>query len=259
MSENVKEPLNPEHFLKIPNAFKEAVLRSEEALRQAEIGMRKTRESYGRELEVAKEAMIAKLDAGETTGDPLHDQLLRLYGFKRESIDPVLILNKKLRNNQDKLLAMLLAETRETGMVQSEQYRTHYTLYIGLIEGELMFEPTEYSPISYVLPIQRFFKTDPTGIHANGEFVRKRLITGVGKNGEKDVIHLNLHGNPFVNGEIRRGMSQAWFYVGDEIEPSLRQRNVFQSLFDEEKLSRYIESVRTAPDEKGGVVPIGGS
>jgi hypothetical protein len=108
------------------------------------------------------------LSSGQTTGNPLTDEIVRWFGLDKSTIDKILAFNESLTRAKEILIAVPRCECTKHVMFPTESCRNEYSTFVGYIYGipsgrriELKLdEKPSFIVHSVILPLQKYVKWD---------------------------------------------------------------------------------------------------
>ncbi len=113
-----------------------------------------------------KQEIIQELSSGKTTGDPLYDELLYLYGLNKDSTDKILAWNEKFKSATEILFVVSWSVCVKHVMIpsphSSNEYATHSGYVYGIPSGERLelHLGKSLSDLKILVPFKRYVSWD---------------------------------------------------------------------------------------------------
>lgn len=191
----------------------------------------------------ARADLIAAFDAGETTGDPLQDELIRCFGLNRRAIEKAVKLNRRITEAAGKEMHIKISYQIDGG-IRSSFEREEPVMRTGHIFGTLSGAPLALQArrLSLVIPFERYvvegFRTGegifegPLAVSGSGEqpsaLTLIEAITGIDEFTPEDlalplvVDHRHSLAMILVNDEVEEDRSEPFGFIPDIVR--LRKR-----------------------------------
>lgn len=107
----------------------------ETVIREAEAALSSSRSQLQAFNQHKKEELVGELLAGQTTGDPLQDEIVSVFGADRNAIVKILAFNQKLMEGQGILIAVHRSECFKHVMIPTPSNQNEYITRTGYIYG----------------------------------------------------------------------------------------------------------------------------
>lgn len=138
------------------NCLKELVQRAEKAVE----ARNKTLNEFN---EKAKKQVVRELSRGKTTGDPLTDEIVAVFGLDKAVIDRILTFNKELMRGKEILVTVpYQTRFRFGSSLRDDDFTDHTGFIFGILSGDrIMLKTNEGRALgghSVDLPLRRYIK-----------------------------------------------------------------------------------------------------
>jgi len=140
----------------------------EKKVREAEQALVERQRQLRLFKEEVKKETAGQLASGQTTGDPLIDEIIPLLGIEKTTIDKILAFNESIIRAKEILIAVPRRECTKHVMFPTESCQNEYSTFVGYIYGipsgrriklELD-EKASFIAYSVILPLKKYVKWD---------------------------------------------------------------------------------------------------
>jgi hypothetical protein len=157
----MKNTVNLDLLFKQQEVLKKKVVEAEKTLAGRNAGLRVFNDA-------TKKQLARELSSGQTTGNPLMDEIVRWFGLDKNAIDKILAFNESLTKGKEILIAVPRRQCTKNVMFPTESCQNEYSTFVGYIYGipsgrrikMELDEKASFIAYSVILPLQKYVKWD---------------------------------------------------------------------------------------------------